>query len=100
MASSKEGWGRMTRRRSSTVWWLTMAALIWLIISLACWHMRAAPRISWVSAWATSFMKQRPGSSMTVRALPNMVHLPATAGIPCSLASASVTPTTAISGVL
>ena len=28
MASSKEGWGRMTRRSSSAVWWFTMAALI------------------------------------------------------------------------
>ena len=37
---------------------------------------------------------------MIVRALLNRVHLPDTAGIPRSLASASVRPTTAISGAL
>ena len=39
MASSKEGWGRMVRSICSAVRWLTMASLIWLIMSLACWHM-------------------------------------------------------------
>ena len=79
---------------------LPMAALIWLMMSLACWHISCAPMRRPVSRSATSFMKQRPGSSMTVRALPNMVHLPDTALMPCSLASASVRPTTAISGLL
>ena len=39
MASSKEGWGRIVRSICSAVRWLTMASLIWLIMSLACWHM-------------------------------------------------------------
>lgn len=36
IASSKEGWGRMVRSICSAVRWLTMASLIWLIMSLAC----------------------------------------------------------------
>ena len=77
-----------------------VAVLIWEIMSLACWHISCAPMISWVSVRAVSFMKHRPGSSIRVRALLNRVHLPDTAGMPCSLASASVRPTTAISGAL
>ena len=77
-----------------------LCLLSWEIMSLACWHMSCAPISSCVSVRATSFMKQRPGSSMMVRALLNRVHLPDTAGMPCSLASASVSPTTAISGAL
>ena len=100
MASSKEGWGRITDSSCPTVRPFTRAALSWLMMSLACWHINCAPMRRPVSRSATSFMKQRPGSSMTVRALPNMVHLPDTALMPCSLASASVRPTTAISGLL
>ena len=82
----------------STVMWLAMAWLIWLIMSVLCSHMSWAPMISRVSVRATTFMKQRPGSAIMVLALLNMTHLPALAGIPASLASASVRPTAAISG--
>ena len=98
MASSKEGCGRIARQNCSAVRWLASACAAPPIMSLTCSHMSCAPISSRVSAWATSFMKQRPGSAMTVLALLNMTCLPTLTGIPFSLASASVRPTTAISG--
>lgn len=41
--------------------WLASACETPPIMSLACSHMSCAPRSSRVSAWATNFIKQRPG---------------------------------------
>ena len=75
-----------------------MAAVSWEIISVARSHMRAAPKSLPVSAWATSFIKPRSPSRITVRPLADMRPLAVLTGMPFSLASASVTPTVAISG--
>ena len=77
---------------------LAMACPSCPMMSLALGHISCAPKIAPVSAWAVTFMKHRPGSAITVRALPPMTHLPVLTGMPRSLASASVSPTAAISG--